>query len=38
MSCRAAGGDIDALMLVARIADDDRRRGDERRRHDRRQL
>jgi hypothetical protein len=37
MSCRAAGGDIDALMLVARLAHDDRRNGDERRHHDRRQ-
>ena len=37
MSCRAADGDIDALMLVARLAHDDRRRGEERRRHDRRQ-
>ena len=37
MSCRAAGGDIDALMLVARLAQDDRRNGDERRHHDRRQ-
>jgi hypothetical protein len=36
MSCRAAGGDIDALMLVARLAQDDRRSGDERRHHDRR--
>ena len=37
MSCRAAGGDIDALMLVARLAQHDRRKGDERRHHDRRQ-
>jgi hypothetical protein len=36
MSCRAAGGDIDALMLVARLAQHDRRSGDERRHHDRR--
>jgi hypothetical protein len=37
MSCRAAAGDIDALMLVARLARDDRRNGEERRQHDRRQ-
>jgi hypothetical protein len=37
MSCRAAGGDIDALMLVSRLAQHDRRTGDERRHHDRRQ-
>jgi hypothetical protein len=37
MSCRAADGDIDALMLVARLAQEDRRKGDERRHHDRRQ-
>ena len=37
MSCRAAAGDIDALMLAARLARDDRRNGEERRQHDRRQ-
>jgi hypothetical protein len=37
MSCRAAAGDIDALMLVARLARADRRNGEERRQHDRRQ-
>jgi hypothetical protein len=37
MSCRAAAGDIDALMLAARLARDDRRNGYERRQHDRRQ-
>ena len=37
MSCRAAGGDIDALMLMARLARDDRRNGEERRQRDRRQ-
>jgi hypothetical protein len=38
MSCRAAGGDIDALMLVARLAQYDRRSGDERRHRDRRRI
>jgi hypothetical protein len=37
MSCHAAAGDIDALMLVARLARDDRRNGQERRQHERRQ-
>ena len=37
MSCRAAAGDVDALMLAARLARDDRRNGEERRQHDRRQ-
>jgi hypothetical protein len=37
MSCRAAAGDIDALMLVARLARADRRNGEERRQRDRRQ-
>jgi hypothetical protein len=36
MSCRAAAGDIDALMLVTRLARNDRRDGEERRQHDRR--
>jgi len=37
MTCRAARGDIDALMVIARLVHEDRRHGPERRSHDRRQ-